>query len=242
MAFRLYCRTQYGRLNQSNPEIIALSEILNRTPSAIVMKACNFASLDPAQRKRGVKGLVNRGRIEGEIWEQFSIDSEAIAVETEEAYEHFKNNTVQVAIAELSKMDSPTELLRQVRVRCVQSFFRNAVMASYDNRCAITGIQVTSLLNASHIIPWSISPSRRADPKNGLCLNVMHDRAFDRGLIAFDKNLKMLLSPELRKQDCPQIQSSLFQAYENKQLRLPSRFKPDEAALAYHRQNIFLQG
>ena len=50
MAFRLYCRTPFGKLHQHNPEIVALARALGRTASAVGMKACNFASLDPAQR------------------------------------------------------------------------------------------------------------------------------------------------------------------------------------------------
>jgi predicted restriction endonuclease len=39
------------------------------------------------------------------------------------------------------------------------------------------------MLNASHIIPWSIDEKRRADPGNGLALCAFHDRAFERGII-----------------------------------------------------------
>ncbi len=45
VAFRLYCRTPFGKLHQHNPEIIHLAAKLGRTPSAVGMKACNFASL-----------------------------------------------------------------------------------------------------------------------------------------------------------------------------------------------------
>jgi putative restriction endonuclease len=52
IAFGLYCRTPFGELHQSNPAIVELSGRLGRTPSAVGMKACNFASLDPRQRER----------------------------------------------------------------------------------------------------------------------------------------------------------------------------------------------
>ena len=57
VAFRLYCRTPFGRLHQHNPEIIDLGQRLGRTTSAVAMKACNFASLDPAQQARGIRAL-----------------------------------------------------------------------------------------------------------------------------------------------------------------------------------------
>ena len=54
------------------------------------------------------------------------------------------------------------------------------------------------LLNASHIIPWSVDKMRRADPRNGLSLCVLHDRAFDRGLIAVDEDFRIILSEKVR--------------------------------------------
>ena len=48
LTLHLYCRTPFGKLHQTNPEIIKLAQIIGRTPSAVAMKACNFASLDPA--------------------------------------------------------------------------------------------------------------------------------------------------------------------------------------------------
>jgi len=39
-------RTSFGKLHKSNLEIIQLANTIGRTPSAVAMKACNFASLD----------------------------------------------------------------------------------------------------------------------------------------------------------------------------------------------------
>ena len=52
---------------------------------------------------------------------------------------------------------------------------------------------VPELLNASHIIPWSKDIARRADPCNGIALNALYDRAFDRGLITFDESFRQVL-------------------------------------------------
>lgn len=82
-----------------------------------------------------------------------------------------------------------TETLKQVKVRKVQQFFRNSLLVSYANKCAISGLPVPSLLVASHIISWSKSEARRADLTNGLLLNSLYDKAFDKGYISFDKKL-----------------------------------------------------
>lgn len=132
-----------------------------------------------------------------------------------------------------------TEPEALVRVRRVQSFFRNAVLTSYEHRCALTNLAVPELLNASHIIPWSLSEKRRADPSNGICLNALHDRAFDRGLITFDEELRVVVSSSLRlNSHCWLEQQELAQLV-GRPLRLPERFQPDDEAIAYHRRHIF---
>jgi hypothetical protein len=70
IAFRLYCRTQFGRLHYRNPAIIELAPLLARTPSAVAMKACNFASLDPVQRARHIAALGNVSRADRALWEE----------------------------------------------------------------------------------------------------------------------------------------------------------------------------
>lgn len=70
-------------------------------------------------------------------------------------------------------------------------------MTTYEGRCALSGIGVAELLCASHIKPWSASVERRADPRNGILLNALFDRAFDRGLISFDVEMRVIVSPRL---------------------------------------------
>jgi predicted restriction endonuclease len=113
------------------------------------------------------------------------------------------------------------------------------VLASYKNRCALTGINVPQLLVASHIIPWSENEDRRADPTNGICLNVLHDKAFDRHLITFDKDFRLVVSSFLRKNDVPEFQSANFSKLEGATLTLPRRFTPDPRALEEH-HNAFI--
>jgi hypothetical protein len=67
VAFRLYCRTPFGRLHRNNPEIIELARLMGRTPSSVGMKACNFASLDPAQQARKSRCPNNIGNAAGHL-------------------------------------------------------------------------------------------------------------------------------------------------------------------------------
>ena len=135
--------------------------------------------------------------------------------------------------------EGPTEITRTVRARCVQSFFRAAVLASYNYRCALSDIALPELLNASHIIPWKVDMARRADPRNGIALNALYDRAFDRGLITFDESFRVVLSYRVRSDDPPLLHRMALLDLEGQKLRLPDRFAPDLAAMQYHREHIF---
>jgi predicted restriction endonuclease len=121
----------------------------------------------------------------------------------------------------------------------VQAFFRDAVLISYENRCALSEIAVPDLLNASHIIPWKVDVERRADPRNGIALNVLYDRTFDRGLITFDTSLRVVVSRRLRNADASPLHRHVLLDLDGRKLRLPKRFAPDPEALAYHREHVF---
>lgn len=249
VAFRLYCRTPFGKLHHRNPEIIELARLMGRTPSSVGMKACNFASLDPAQQARKIKGLGNVSRDDRQLWEAFQENAEKIAAEAETAYDHLiKQEPASFGVEmdmepDLVQPAGPTEIMRITRTRRVQGFFRDAVLTSYESRCAISGIAVPELLNASHIIPWSKDVARRADPCNGIALNALYDRAFDRGLITFDTSLRLVLSDRLKtpkkNDNVPPLLRQAFATMEGTPLRLPRRFIPDPAALAFHRNSVF---
>lgn len=43
LTLHLYCRTDFGKLHKTNPDIIQLANIIGRSPSAVALKAVNFA-------------------------------------------------------------------------------------------------------------------------------------------------------------------------------------------------------
>jgi len=57
IALNLYCKLPFGKLDRTNPLIIEVAGKIGRTPSSLAMKLCNFASLDPVQQARGIRGL-----------------------------------------------------------------------------------------------------------------------------------------------------------------------------------------
>lgn len=118
---------------------------------------------------------------------------------------------------------------------------RAAVLISYDQQCAVTGIAIPELLTASHIIPWSASITQRADPCNGLCLSALIDRAFDRGLLTFDVDYRVVLSRRLREKIHGAAFDCSLLAIEGEKLRMPNRFLPAKEALEWHRERVLVK-
>jgi putative restriction endonuclease len=139
-------------------------------------------------------GLKNASQGDREIFAEFSSDWERLAFESEEAVQRIISGmkVVPEAPAEVCAPEMPTERDQVVRVRLVQRFFRGAVLASYGYRCSVCRVSMPELLKASHIIPWSADVARQADSANGLAMCALHDRAFDRGLLAIDDDLRIV--------------------------------------------------
>jgi predicted restriction endonuclease len=237
--FNLYCRIPFGKLHKGNPKIIEAARALHRTPSAVAMKLVNFASFDPAQRRRNVKGLVNVSHLDRTLWEEFEVDPNSIAARSEEAFDRFIAPSATLEKEIPTPLQGPTEKLLERPMRLVQSFFRRAVLTSYGYRCCFCKLDVVELLNASHIIPWNASVELRADPRNGFCLCALHDRAFDRGLLGVDAGNRVLISERLSRKTPVPLQRVAFLELEGRMIDLPARFQPLQRCLEHHRKWIF---
>jgi putative restriction endonuclease len=112
-------------------------------------------------------------------------------------------------------------------------------MASYNYTCCITGIRFPELLVASHIRPWALDEANRLNPRNGLAINALHDRAFENGLMTIGTDYRIRISESIKKNK--EISSyEYFMRYDNEMIRLPNRFIPDPAFLAYHHAERFI--
>lgn len=121
-----------------------------------------------------------------------------------------------------------------IQARVNQQFFRDAVLSSYQQSCCITGINIPSLLVASHIKPWCKSDPRteRTNPRNGLCLNGLHDRAFDQGLITVLPDYTVRVSSKLQQRTDIVDSGILWLLRCDKQeIRKPDRFTLSEISL-----------
>jgi putative restriction endonuclease len=239
LAFNLYCKIPFGRIHHGNPQIIELAEALGRTPAALSWKLANFARLDPALKKRNIAGATHGAKSEIEIWNEFNDNWEKLAFESERLLENITGRNPELIDGTPEFPEGRTrEAL--VRTRINQGFFRTAVLAAYGCRCCITGLSIPQLLNASHIVPWTVDVKNRTNPRNGLCLNASHDRAFDCGLLTVTIDLKVKLSPKVKGNTADKATRDLFWQFEDAPISLPRRFAPDENFLQYHNENVFL--
>ena len=244
VAFHLYCQLPFGKLHQRNKDIAALAKLIGRTPSAVAMKLVNFASLDPAITSTGRSGLGNAGKTDREVWDEFHADWEKLASESEQIVLALRGASAPAIDAtELTptEMDYTGETKRQViETRVKQAFFRKAVLSSYGGKCCMTGLAEPRLLQASHIVPWSQDRANRLNPRNGLCLSALHDRAFDRGLITVMPDLRIRVSAQVRGDTKQSFAQTAICALDGSQIAPPGRFMPDAAFLAWHNEHVFL--
>lgn len=237
LAFNLYNRIPFGKFHSKNPDVISLAALIGRTPSSVAQKLSNFARLDPALQARGIRGLSHGAKGEEEVWQEFTHDPEGVAFESEQLLAERLEKPVE-EVAEIEVLDLPRNGIERealVRVRVNQSFFRRRIISAYESRCCVTGLQVRELLVASHIIPWAEDVGNRLNVRNGLCLNALHDRAFDRGLMWIEDGFIIRFSERLRGRSAKAEPTLIWiTSFEGQTLKLPPRFSPDVLLLRQH--------
>lgn len=229
IAINLYCKTPFGRIHSRNKDIILLSQLLGRSAGSVSYKLANFASIDPFLPR---KGASNVSKLDVQVWNEFFSNWEEMSFESEKLLQNIKKEW------DYDNEIFPYGMSREsvVKIRVNQGFFRKAILASYG-ACCITGLAISELLVASHIVPWSVDEKNRTNPRNGLCLNSLHDKAFDSGLITISEDFRLLASTKLENYISKNM--VFFADYIGAKIRLPNRFLPDQTFLQYHRENIF---
>lgn len=226
LAIELYCRTPFGRIHDRNPEIIELAGVLQRTPGSVGMKMVNFASLDETIEQ---KGMSNVSAADREMWSEFFAAPEVFL----DRVDGIKQTQFSLSEpAQISEVREGRDVEYTAKGRRNQDFFRRSVLAAYNNKCAVTGITQAELLVASHIVPWAEDVELRVRPTNGICLNALHDRAFDKHLISFDDSLSIIISRRLK------LTPENRPFFEGRRLNLPTRFRPDPACMLRHRDRL----
>jgi putative restriction endonuclease len=249
VVLNVYHKLNFGQMHARQPVVMALAQKLGRGANSVAMKLCNLASFDPALKLRGIKGLAGASNLDREMWDEFHADLNETVPASEDALRKLFNadesSVLEVTPKEGVRVfkqapSGPTETMANVKLRRGQEFFRDAVLNNFGGCCGVCRLSVRELLIASHILPWGKYPTERLNVRNGLCLSRLHDAAFDRGFIAFDSKLRLLLSPRLKAEISQRCVADNFGEFAGEPLHFPDdAIPPDEAFIAKHRASIF---
>jgi putative restriction endonuclease len=240
VALNLYCKIPFNKVNSTHIDIIRIAKIIGRTPNSVKMKIGNFGSFDLDLKKRGIVGLSNASKLDKLVWDEFNDNWEALAYESELLISKFLNEPIErVTGIDIYNLPEGKERIAIIKQRVNQSFFRSTVLSSYNLKCCATGLSISDFLVASHIIPWAKDTKNRLNPHNGLCLNSIHDKAFDRGFITVTTDYKIKVSSYFNDFHKDNAVEEFFLKYENQPIILPNKFPPSKEFLEYHHENIF---
>lgn len=241
LALRLYMQIPFGKIHTHNPQVIALSKLIGRTPSSIALRLTNFAACDPYHWSRGVKGMSGGKKICQPIWDEFIDNTEDLVFVSESILGSMRGDDVSMETDDTKNVINRTadETLSLVKTRLTQRVFRREILKNYNNTCAISGLDIDDLLIASHIIPWANDVRNRLNPENGICLSALYDRAFDRGLISIGIDYSVLLANVL-KRSMNKRGYRFFKDIEGVRIQLPSIYPPAKEFLEYHQDTVFV--
>lgn len=235
IAFNLYCKIPFKSCRKTHPLICKYAEILGRSPSALNMKIGNIGRLDPDLKEQGIKGLLHGAKMEKEVWDEFYGNPELLAYESERLIAQLTNqsieNSTNIQIDDLPQGREREVLIKQ---RVNQSFFRSAVLSSYNFRCCISGVSLPQLLEACHIVSWAEEETQRINPKNGLCMNAFFHQAYDKFLIAVTPDSTIRISEKLLSHVENEAFYSYLKGLNKTSILLPSRFFPEKELLEIH--------
>ena len=246
MAFAFYLCPPLPRKNwgDSDAEIQLLAREIGRTESTFCFKIANLKACDP---NRTGLGFTNTAGMDRQVKSEYLANPYATM---SEAMWELEETEIQISYDGAIEVSGPSrpdqlwqlglERVEQVRTRIHQDYFRSVLLANCGGACCLTGIVIPALLTASHIKPWSAAtPSERLMSSNGLLLNALHDRAFDRGLITLDDRYRVVVSSHVPH--TPTNDQWLY-AFDGRKIALPGSDEstwPSLDFIHYHNDRVF---
>ena len=243
LAMELYCRTPFSKISKSNSDIVYLAEKLNRTPSAVAKKMFNLAHYDPTLKARNVSSLAHTSKLDQVVFFEFYQNMHELYDQARTIKESLEIERCHDELnIDVEKIPEGGYKEYEMKNRVGQYYFRSYVLASYGNKCCVTGLSLPQLLIASHIKPWSVSDDKteKTNPSNGLCLNRFHDIVFDKGLMTLDKSYRIIISSKFEQAGMDDDTRRWFMNYKGAQINLPDKFIPLQKFIEYHNDMIFI--
>ncbi len=242
IAFYVYCKIPFHKSSKTHPDIIHYARLLGRTPSALNMKVGNIGRLDPSLQEQGITGLRHGAKMDEIVWKEFYNDPAALAFESEQLIAQYSRRPLEENDdLDLHVLPSGVDRLTLVKQRIHQSFFRTAVLSAYDTTCCISGLKSKALLDACHIVDWSLDEKNRVNPCNGLCLNPLFHRAYDKYYISITPDYIIVISEEMISSAQTKDLQIYLQTLNGHKMTLPDRFLPRRDFLERHYQNYVMR-
>lgn len=235
IAFNLYCKIPFKDSSKTHPDVIRYARILGRTPSAVNMKIGNIGRLDPSLRQQGIMGLTHGARMEEDVWREFRSNPTKFTYESERLIAEYSHKKIEET-SQIDTQDLPQGKEREavVKQRVNQSFFRSAVLNSYNFVCCITGVGNPQLLDACHIVDWSQDEANRTNPCNGLCMTPLFHRAYDKHLMAITPDYEIVVSDEMIERTEKDDFKTYLHGLDGRTIILPDKFMPSKELLDIH--------
>lgn len=237
LALHAYCQIPFAKTRASNPDVIALANLLGRTPGSAARKLGNLGAFDPTLAQKGISGLRHVAKTDRAIWEEFYGNWDALVRESQRIRKKLGASTPKTP--EIFRLpERATERRGITKQRVYQDFFRRSVLAGYDSVCCVCQCDLLQLLVASHIVPWSVDKKNRLNPENGFCFCLLHDGAFDSGLLTVTESFTIRVADEARRSNNIFVRQTILD-FDGKMVQKPRRFVPKAEFLDWHRRNVF---
>ncbi len=189
---------------------------------------------------KSYKEFLIRNRHESRLWDLYN-EPEVQPSELSKQMDAEKVDSIESLVGD-RELDFSTkegkEVLRETKARVNQGFFRKMLLKNYETQCCVTGLNFPDVLRASHIVGWAEDKENRMNPENGLCLSATYDAAFDRHLISFDEDYRMIFSSNLKEYTSNEAFKTQFLAFEGQPISKPKRYCPDQKFLQKHRDKM----
>lgn len=131
----------------------------------------------------------------------------------------------------------------KVKSRGVQQIlFRDAVRKAYSWRCAFSGLSFPDALDACHIVPWAYAtPQQRMDVRNGILLNPLHHRLFDKAYFTITDDYKITYwDPTGTDSEHSKLETALTIKLHNREMNVPHfrRHRPLPEYIQLHNELV----
>lgn len=244
MAFALYFLIGPSKADSRNPDVRALAAAIDRTPGAVALKLANIAAFDQNRVAEGRVGMKHGNKLDRGIWIEYDGGGDEFLGEATDLLRRrlgessLSARSLDEVEDGLGELPEGKERAAMVSQRVNQRYFREILLSLYGGRCCLTHLAVPELLVASHIKPWAAADPRteRLAASNGLLLNALHDRAFDRGLMTIDGHYRVRISGKVRHD--AETERCLWR-FDSVEIELPKSHPPAREFIEYHNDVVF---